>query len=290
LVGAPTFEIYGGTNGGNGGQVLFAGEVSAPRGIVKFLGLSDFGNLDISWHSPLGAAIKSVTGGGYLLLGANNLMISSGALAAGGIQDGGSAGGTGGSLTKTSSGMLQLAPNLTNTYTGGTTILEGVLTLLGGTMSATGPGPVQVSGGTLSGLGIIAGSLTIGTGSGTGASLQPSGAKPNGNGGFTVQSPLNFQADATYVCDVFTNLPSASRVIAAGVTIQNGAQLSLLTHSSNTIPLGRTFTIIGNTTAAPISGTFSNLPDGVILTAGPNKFQADYQGSDGNDLTLTVVP
>ena len=40
----------------------------------------------------------------------------------------------------------------------------------------------------------------------------------------------------------------------------------------------------------PISGTFSNLPDGGIVTINGNNFQASYEGGDGNDLTLTLVP
>lgn len=36
--------------------------------------------------------------------------------------------------------------------------------------------------------------------------------------------------------------------------------------------------------------TFTNLPDGATITAGSNAFQASYEGGDGNNLTLTVVP
>jgi hypothetical protein len=53
---------------------------------------------------------------------------------------------------------------------------------------------------------------------------------------------------------------------------------------------GLTLTLISNTSANPISGTFSNLPDGGIVTINGNNFQASYEGGDGNDLTLTVVP
>jgi hypothetical protein len=56
------------------------------------------------------------------------------------------------------------------------------------------------------------------------------------------------------------------------------------------LPTGTVLRVISNTSANPISGTFSNLPDGAILTVNGNNFQADYQGGDGNDLTLTVVP
>jgi len=49
----------------------------------------------------------------------------------------------------------------------------------------------------------------------------------------------------------------------------------------------------GDTTAPvanAISGTFSNLPDGGIVTINGNNLQANCEGGDGNDLTLTVVP
>ena len=39
---------------------------------------------------------------------------------------------------------------------------------------------------------------------------------------------------------------------------------------------------------APIAGTFANLPDGATIKIGNNTFQANYEGGDGNDLTLTV--
>ena len=48
--------------------------------------------------------------------------------------------------------------------------------------------------------------------------------------------------------------------------------------------------MIDNTAAITIAGTFSNFADGSTVTVGNNTFQADYQGGDGNDLTLTVVP
>jgi len=53
---------------------------------------------------------------------------------------------------------------------------------------------------------------------------------------------------------------------------------------------GTVLPVISNTSANPISGAFSNLPDGGIVVVNGNNLQADYQGGDGNDLTLTVVP
>jgi hypothetical protein len=49
------------------------------------------------------------------------------------------------------------------------------------------------------------------------------------------------------------------------------------------------FTAISNTSDNPITGTFANLADGETIKIGSNTFQANYEGGDGNDLTLTVV-
>ena len=34
----------------------------------------------------------------------------------------------------------------------------------------------------------------------------------------------------------------------------------------------------------------STLPDGLVFTSEDNTFQVDYEGGDGNDLTLTRIP
>jgi hypothetical protein len=48
------------------------------------------------------------------------------------------------------------------------------------------------------------------------------------------------------------------------------------------------FSWAGRTRSA--SGTFSNLVDGSTFASNGNNFQVNYEGGDGNDLTLTVVP
>ena len=60
--------------------------------------------------------------------------------------------------------------------------------------------------------------------------------------------------------------------------------------TQGTLTPGTVLTVISNTSANPISGTFSNLADGAIVTVNGNNLQANYTGGDGNDLTLTAVP
>jgi hypothetical protein len=83
---------------------------------------------------------------------------------------------------------------------------------------------------------------------------------------------------------------TADAVAAAGVTVLAGALFSALPHRDAAIPVGTVFTVIDNTAALPIAGEFTNLPDHSTFTAGENTFEVSYEGGDGNDLTLTVIP
>jgi hypothetical protein len=149
---------------------------------------------------------------------------------------------------------------------------------------------VSVSAGTLGGGGITAGAVTVGTGSGTGAFLAP-GIGTNQQLTLTIQSGLTFNSDATYS---YTFKGSRNRartdlVVANGVTINDGT-IALGSSSQNRLRRGTVLTVLSNTSGNPISGTFSNLPEGAIVTVNGNNLQASYSGGDGNDLTLTVVP
>lgn len=66
--------------------------------------------------------------------------------------------------------------------------------------------------------------------------------------------------------------------------------MDLVGQTQGSLKRGLRLTLISNSSATPISGTFNNLPDGGIVTINGNNFQASYEGGDGNDLTLTVVP
>jgi hypothetical protein len=60
--------------------------------------------------------------------------------------------------------------------------------------------------------------------------------------------------------------------------------------TTGTLPTGTVLTVINNTSASAIVGTFSNLPNGSTFASNGNNFQVNYRGGTGNDLTLTVVP
>jgi autotransporter-associated beta strand protein len=227
--------------------------------------------------------IGSLEGDGSVFLGSRSLTIGSNNQSttfSGLIQNTGS-------LTKVGAGSLTLSRG--NTYTGGTTISAGVLRINSQAGSGTGTGPLAVNDGTLGGKGIIAGDVTVGTGSGPGAFLESSIelSKP---ATLTIQSALTFKADSTYTCKLYTKRARADQLVADGVTIATGAQFNFAPVANKRLTAGTVFTAISNTSANPISGTFANLPDGSTFTVGRNNYQVSYSGSDGNDLTLTVVP
>ncbi len=287
--GNATFIANGGSNGGGGGSIHFDYH---SRGDTVRLELFGNGYMDMSTHGGPSLSVGSIEGDGQIYLGKATLIVGTNSLSttfSGVLHPGGPAGDSGsGTLSKTGIGTLSLTG--ANLYTNGTTVTQGSLIVSNKTGSGTGTGPVNVNAGTLGGSGIIAGAVTIGTGSGTGAFLTP-GIGTNKQVTLTIQSALTFNSNATYT---YTFKGSKSRVqtdlvLANGVTITGGA-IAISSSSQNRLRRGTVLTVISNTSANPISGTFSNLPEGAIVTVKGNNLQASYEGGDGNDLTLTVVP
>ena len=104
----------------------------------------------------------------------------------------------------------------------------------------------------------------------------------------------HYRSLLTFAPDGFFNVglalgPTASQVAANGVTIQTGAQFAFFNNRGLAVPVGTVFTLINNTSATPIAGVFENLPDGLVFTDHGNTFAVNYEGGDGNDLTLTSI-
>jgi len=285
-----------------GGSVTFSDTASAesagltadgliiPGGTIQFLGdstggtaqvgLSYPGNetLDISGHNPPGITIGSLVGQyGIVNLGANTLTVGSNNLTTSysGLIEGS------GSVIKIGTGTLTL--NGSNTYTGGTAVNGGVLYVTNRVGSGTGTGSVNVRTSTLAGNGIIAGGVTIGRR----ASLEPNN---NGTGILTIQGALSLLRASALSWKIDLAHLNVGRVLANGVTISTGSRFNAIATGNGTLTIGTSFVIISNTSVNPIAGTFDNLSDGAIITVNGNNFQANYEGGDGNDLTLTVVP
>jgi autotransporter-associated beta strand protein len=263
-----------------GGTIVFSNDSSGGTARVQVF---DLGSLDISSHNAPGVTVGSIEGNGLVFLGTNNLTVGNNNISttfSGMIQDGGS-------LTKVGRGTLNLTN--ANTYTGGTTVEQGTLVVNNLSGSATGTGAVQVNAGALGGRGIIAGDVTVGTGSSRRVGLDP-GTPGSDPGHFlSILGVLTLNSDATCTIGLKTRNQTVDQVVANGITI-NGAQFNFTVHGQHVLTPGTVFTVLKNTAATPIVGAFSNLPDGSLITANGNTFQASYEGGDGNDLTLTVVP
>ena len=293
--GNATLIANPGSNGGEGGRISF--ENGAQDGGEARMELFGNGTLDIQFGPNEFVSVGSIEGNGIIFLGKKKLITGTNDLNtffSGTIQDSADPRFPG-SITKVGNGVLTLSGE--NTYLGRTTIEGGKLVVANQSGSGTGSGSVSVMRGKLGGNGTIAGATTIGTGSGAGAFLAPAAAQATSQPAtLTIQSALTFNADATYSCTFKaeqhgdTTRTKTSMVIANGVTINSGATIELVGHITGALSQGVVLTLISNTSSDPISGTFSNLPDGSIVTINGNNLQASYEGGDGNDLTLTVVP
>src|SRR5207253_4581195 len=108
-------------------------------------------------------------------------------------------------------------------------------------------------------------------------------------GVLTIANTLTFNSDGSYLWLLNSVRGIASSVTTKGATISSVAFFTPTDLQSGPLSSGTVFTVINNTSPGAIFQTFKNLPDGGTITVGANTFQADYEGGDGNDLTLTVI-
>jgi autotransporter-associated beta strand protein len=269
-----------GTNGGFGGTILI--EDSADIPLPQFQ-VSGNGMLDLTNVTDPTMPIGSLAGDGVVLLAGHELSVGNNNLSttfSGVIQESGG-------LTKAGTGTLTLTG--ASTYIGTTTVSAGVLVVSNRSGSGTGTGPVNINAGTLGGKGIISGAVTIGTGSGIGAFLAP-GVASNEIGKLTLKKTLTFKSDSTYIYKLNTNNARTDLVRAKGIIIESGAHFAFQPKGNHALMPGTVFTVLSNVSTVPITGTFANLADNSTFTVGRNNYQVNYEGGDGNDLTLTVVP
>ncbi len=272
-------------SGAVGGSVEFLSNSSGETAQITLHGYPEHGPedglLNIHFHNHA-ATVGSLMGDGAVQLGINELIVGgldTNMTFSGPINDEQGKG----SLTKTGRGRLLLRG--VSTYGGGTTVNQGELNVSTKGGSGTGSGPVQVNGAVLSGGGIIGGAVILGAD----ALLLPT-LGFNRPTVFTIQGSLTFDDGSLYTAFINTFKNTADQVVANGVTIASGAELNLDSVGHRRLPVGRTFTLLQNTSPNPISGNFADLPEGATVAAQKNTYQVSYAGGDGNDLTLTVVP
>jgi autotransporter-associated beta strand protein len=177
------------------------------------------GSIDLSFNLSTGVTAGSIEGAGNIFLGSKNLAVGSNNLStefSGVIQYGGPGGGTGGSLTKTGTGVLTLSG--VDTYTGGTTITGGMLAVTNDNNLGDAAGGLTFNGGTLRTMPVggpvivIARDITLQAGGGTIEAAGETGLTGNitGTGGLTKTGILQVSLSGTNSYSGATNVLSGS--------------------------------------------------------------------------------
>jgi autotransporter-associated beta strand protein len=271
-----------GSNGGLGGTIA----VQVNDALVLSQ-LETFGNglIDFSTAEFTGITIGSLFGDGLVNLGSHIVNVGNNNLSSlfSGVISGP------GTINKIGAGTLTLSGG-GSTYTGGTFINGGAILVANTTGSATSRGQVIVRIGMLGGNGIVAGRVVVGASDGTpGGYLAPSFGAP-APVTFTTQSLLTFNNGGvcSWLLEKLGESSLSDLIVANGVSIASGAQINLVVSGNAPLRRGRVLTVISNTAATPIAGAFANLPDGSNVVLNGTTLQANYEGGDGNDLTLTA--
>ncbi len=189
------------------------------------------------------------------------------------------ANGTNLTVEKIGTGVLEMWGN--QAYGGTTTVKGGKLLINNSPTSGVFVSPITIEQGSLGGWGLTQSSATLGTGSGTGAILEPGFLKV---GTLTVGS-LTLKSDATYQAELNFGTAVGDSVTAKTVTLLNNPKLQLIP-IAGTLPSGTSYTIINNTGTSAISGTFKDLPEMSLISAGGYDFRITYRGGTGNDVQL----
>jgi autotransporter-associated beta strand protein len=241
----------------NGGTTAFgANSTGGSARLITNAG----GAVDISGLTTAGLTLGSIEGAGNYRLGSKSLTVGSNNLStevSGSIQDGGDAGGTGGSLVKVGSGTLTLSG--VNTYSSGTILAGGTLRLannqaLGtGALTATGSVVDYANGVTIANAIVVNSnttqlSVTNGSATQAGAISELNGPRPleKIGAGALVLSGINTYSGPTTISG--GALIVTGSIANSAVTVNAGAVLAGTgTVGATTINSGGTF--------APGSGT-----------------------------------
>ena len=275
----------------NNGSVTFSNNSTAGSAAITNNGT---GTVDFSSSSgPTGnnqLSAGSIAGPGNFYLGANRLTVGSNNLStavSGVISDCGASGtacsnssATGGSLNKVGTGTLTLSG--TNTYTGATGILAGTLELDGSIVNSSAV--VVNSGGTLSGIGTVMGTLLGTQINGTLAPGNPS--NPTGTLNI-LGGNLMFQSAAVYMVSINGANASSTNVIGGSATL-SGATVQIA--SGSVVQTGVRYTIL--TTTGSTAGMFNptvtyGLDTGTLTYMNKNVY---LTFSGPTNLTLLLPP
>ena len=276
--GLVTGSAVVGGNGGNGGNGN-AGGAGGNGGSAHGAGIFIQGNNTIIL-SPIGGAdvlkifdeITDETGSSGTPLGVGNVVI-------------------GGDPLATDGGTVHLVG--THTYTGTTTVREGIL-VLGDQESSGALGHIDNSAVTVESGGRLAGNGS------TGAVTVLDGGTlaPGESAGQITVTNLTLSAGAEFLVEIGGTLPGPGgfdQVVVDGGAIDGAvnlgsADLKVLVPGPSVPSFGSTFTIIDNDKTDAVNGTFNGLQDESNFQSTDGRtFSIDYQGGDGNDVVLRLL-
>lgn len=133
------------------------------------------------------------------------------------------------------------------------------------------------AGGELGGGGTVAGFIS------NGGNMELGPFNP---GTLTVTGPVNLLAASTFDWIAADSTDTTGIATTGPVTIAGSFAIANLGY---TPAAGTVFDVVHNTSLSPVSGTFSGMPEGQIITYQNGNWQLSYVGGDGNDVTLTYL-
>ena len=105
------------------------------------------------------------------------------------------------------------------------------------------------------------------------------------NGNFAIGSGDALEIE---INGVITAGADYDQVVVNGTVDITDATLTLVDNFTGSLPEGHVFTIINNTGAGAVVGTFNGLPEGTAMTFNGQGLVISYNGGDGNDVVLEV--
>lgn len=275
--GNATLIANAGQNGGAGGVIEFTDRADGGQASVQVFGN---GTLQIVDSAKNKVTIGSLEGDGVVSTGS-----SSGTLAVGrngrSTTFAGRIQGTGG-LRKIGRGTLELTG--ASAYSNPTLVEEGTLLV---NKSGSVASSVTVASGTVGGRGKVGGLLFVGAG---GVARIAPGVDGRGPATLHVGAEVHFFSSGSLACKFYPTQRTSDSLDTGGVAIDAGALFSFVNSGTGQIAPGSVFTLLTSPGTDPIAGNFANLPDGGTVSFNGNNFLVNYEGGDGNDLTLRVVP
>ncbi len=286
-----------------GGDLTLSGVVSGNSnldkigsGILTFTGNNTFGTLSftgtvsVGGQSSLPNGAISMNSGSTLLITANGNISNNFNLVGGNpiISNAGNV---------VLNGTISQASSLTGfTKEGvGTLTLAGVASYSGATQVKAGTLAVNSSLTATNSFTVSTGAILAGTGSIFAVGSANTVAISNGgtlapSGNLSINGHLNLNNGSTFktsISSVTQGSGYGSAKVSGNVSLNDAA---LVVNHNYTPSSLHTYTLIENTSAGSISGTFSGLQEGATLTAGGNgvKLTASYIGGTGNHFTLST--